>query len=311
MTSTPIRSYAAPDETQLIALWNRTMWADPIDGLAWRGTWLLDPHFEADLCLVATGEAAIVGFAFAMTDHAADPSAAWLIGLGVDASCRRRGIGGDLLETLSARLAERGIATLHVGPYIPSYLTPGVDVAAYPDAISFFAARGGPQTSISISMKASLTGYRAIDTVEPTAERLADDGVSIGPPAAGDILPVLQFLDSDFAHWKPDATGILRDVFAGNPGDVTFHVAKRGDQVIGFAQSRRERFGPFGVSESCRGQGVGAVLLSRTLCAMRARGFHAAWFLWTGERAAKLYHEHGFDEVRRFAMIDLPIDLEM
>jgi GNAT superfamily N-acetyltransferase len=84
-------------------------------------------------------------------------------------------------------------------------------------------------------------------------------------------------------------------------------VAEQGGQIIGYAQSRNERFGPFGVNEEFRGQGIGAVLLSNVLLSMRSKGFHCAWFLWTSDRAAKLYREHGFDEVRRFALMSKTI----
>ncbi|MDQ3655231.1 MAG: GNAT family N-acetyltransferase, partial [Chloroflexota bacterium] len=83
----------------------------------------------------------------------------------------------------------------------------------------------------------------------------------------------------------------------------TMHIAEEHGRIIGYAQSRGERFGPFGVDETYRGRGIGAVLLSTTLLAMRARGFHCAWFLWTSDRAAKLYREHGFEEVRRFQLM--------
>ena len=40
---------------------------------------------------------------------------------------------------------------------------------------------------------------------------------------------------------------------------------------------------------------------------MRAQGFHSAWFLWTSDRTAKLYGQHGFAEVRRFVMMSQEI----
>ena len=56
------------------------------------------------------------------------------------------------------------------------------------------------------------------------------------------------------------------------------------------------------------GRGIGAVLLTCTLQAMRARGYHCAWFLWTDDRAAKLYRQHGFEEARRFALMRIPLN---
>jgi hypothetical protein len=44
------------------------------------------------------------------------------------------------------------------------------------------------------------------------------------------------------------------------------------------------------------------------LLTMRSRGFHCAWLLWTSDRTAKLYGQHGFEQVRRFVMMDKTLD---
>jgi ribosomal protein S18 acetylase RimI-like enzyme len=56
------------------------------------------------------------------------------------------------------------------------------------------------------------------------------------------------------------------------------------------------------VDDALRGTGLGKVLLYLTLEAMAARGFHDAWFLWTGEAtpAGHLYHRAGFTVTRTF-----------
>jgi hypothetical protein len=36
---------------------------------------------------------------------------------------------------------------------------------------------------------------------------------------------------------------------------------------------------------------------------MLKSGYHAAWFLWTSDNAARLYAQCGFQEVRRFAVM--------
>jgi GNAT superfamily N-acetyltransferase len=84
---------------------------------------------------------------------------------------------------------------------------------------------------------------------------------------------------------------------------VNLLVARRGDAVVGYAQHRAERFGPFGVDPSLRSRGVGRVLLARTLVEMLKRGYQAAYFLWTSDNAARLYAQCGFHEVRRFAVL--------
>jgi GNAT superfamily N-acetyltransferase len=299
-----VRPYQASDEQGLLAAWNEAMWADPLDAATWRSRYLLDPNFTAESCPVAIDSktSEVVGFALGYS-LGAGGAQAWVVGFGVLGSHRRRGIGRALFSHLESMWRPNGVTQVLIGPYVPSYIAPGVDEHAYADAIQFLHATGGETTSRPLSMKASLTGYRSHDSVPDLAIRLETDGVTVRPVQPMDILPLLQFLDEHFEHWRGDATAVLADIFGGDPRAVSMYVAEDNGELIGYAQSRNERFGPFGVNERYRGRGIGAVLLSRTLVAMRSRGFHCAWFLWTSDRAAKLYRDHGFEEVRRFALV--------
>jgi ribosomal protein S18 acetylase RimI-like enzyme len=298
-----VRPYQAADEEHLVTLWNASMWADPIDALAWRSRYLLDPNFDPNSCIVATSNGAPCGFVLGMTQREATNSDAWIVGFGVSPSHRRQGIGRALFTTLENKWRTSGIDRITIGPYIPSYVTPGVDESSYPEAIAFLEAMGATTLNRPLSMKASLTGYQPASSAVETTARLAAEGVTIRPAVPADILPLLDFLEEHFPHWRGDATGVMLELFGSEPRQVTLHIAEENGTIIGYAQSRAERFGPFGVNESCRGRGIGAALLAHVLPAMRARGFHCAWFLWTSARAAKLYREHGFEEVRRFALM--------
>ena len=65
-----------------------------------------------------------------------------------------------------------------------------------------------------------------------------------------------------------------------------------------------EHFGPFGVDEEYRSKGIGAVLLRETLLEMRARNIHRAFFLWTSEKASRLYTRFGFRTKRKFTVFE-------
>ncbi len=307
-----IRPYRAGDEPGLLETWNASMWADPIDAVTWRGRYLLDPNFAPETTPVAvdpaTGE--IVGFVHGYTDRSpAGPGTdAWIVGFGVRESHRRQGIGTALMHAFEAHVSPIGVTKVLYGPYIPSYVTPGIDVNAYADAVAFLGAIGVDEGARPLSMKANLTSYRAEASAETRERDRASEGITIRRAEPRDIVPLLAFLEEHFPHWKPDAIGVMRDLFGGDPRTVTLHVAEDHGTIIGYAQTRAERFGPFGVNEAYRGRGVGAVLLSRTLRAMRAEGYHSAWFLWTSDRTAKLYREHGFEEVRRFVMMTKALD---
>ncbi|HYH12944.1 MAG TPA: GNAT family N-acetyltransferase [Thermomicrobiales bacterium] len=302
-----IRPYQAGDEASLLATWNEAMWADPIEPIAWRTRYLLDPSFTPETCPVAvdrdTGD--VIGFVLGFTGSATGQpgSDAWVVGFGVREAYRRQGIGRGLMQAFESRVRQDGASRVLYGPYIPSYITPGVDVAAYGEGIAFLTAIGASEGARPLSMKANLTNYRAAPGVAERERELVEGKITIRPAHPADILSLLAFLNEHFPHWKGDAAGVMRDLFGGDPRTVTLHIAEDDGTIIGYAQTRNERFGPFGVNEAYRGRGVGAVLLSRTLRSMRAQGFHSAWFLWTSDRTAKLYRQHGFEEVRRFAMV--------
>lgn len=304
-----IRSSEAADEAGLLAAWNTAMWADPLDVFRWRSTYLLDPNFSPNECLVAVENETteIVGFVLGFTDKHGNSADAWIVGFGVVPEHRRKGIGTALIERLKETWREKGVPTIHVGPYIPSYLTPGVDVNAYADGIAFLKTVGAVEGGRPVSMKVNLTNYKVRDNVAPLTEKLGTEDVKFRPATADDILPLLHFMQEHFAHWVPDVRRALQGIVRGDAATTTLHVATDHGEIIGYAQTDKERFGPFGVNEAYRGRGIGAVLLSRTLVAMRTQGYHSAWFLWTSDRTAKLYGEHGFEEVRRFQMIDIPL----
>jgi GNAT superfamily N-acetyltransferase len=299
-----IRPYEPADEAGLLACWTAAMWADPIDAITWRGHYLLDPNFAPETTPVAidpdTGD--LVGW---VHGYAAPGGAeAWVVAFGVREDHRRGGIGEALMAAFEAAARRAGAMRVLYGPYIPSYLTPGVDVAAYADAIAFLTAIGATEGMRPLSMKANLTNHVPEASIgQRELDLAAEYGIIARRAEADDILPLLRFLEAHFPHWRNDASGAMRDLFGGDPRGVTLHVAEDNGEIIGYAQTRAERFGPFGVNEAYRGRGVGAVLLSRALRAMRAQGFHSAWFLWTSDRTAKLYREHGFEEVRRFVMM--------
>jgi GNAT superfamily N-acetyltransferase len=305
-----IRPYAPDDESALVALWNETMWADPIDCVIWRTRYLLDPNFSPDECLVAvdSNSRSLAGFVFGISAKAGDsrsiqPPDAWVVAFGVDADYRRNGVGRALLNRLESRWIHAGVTRAAVGPYVPSYLTPGIDEHAYPDAVPFLRDWGAETGSRPLSMKASLTGFRPRSGATSRREALDVAGIRIRPASPADIVPLLSFLDIRFPHWRPDATSVLADLNGSYSRTVTMHIAENTQGIVGYAQSRGERFGPFGVDESLRGRGIGAELLDATLMAMRTQGFHCAWFLWTSDRAANLYRTHGFEEVRRFSLM--------
>ena len=302
-----IRPFEGSDLPGLVSLWNRTLVVDPVSEQRLLLDFILDPGFDPGGLLIAENGSGTVGFVLGMAAQQHRPSVnpfgtGVIVGVGVDGSHRRQGIGSALLEHLEEHWRQCNVATIQVGPWIPTYLTPGVDEANYPGAVELFTAHGYVSGARPMSMRASLTGYGAAAGIEEIAADLDKGRIYIRPANAEDALPLLGFTNEHFPHWEAYVRGNLRSLVTADDA-TTLTVAQEGKDIIGFALTNGERFGPFGVNESYRGRGIGAVLLSRSLCAMRARNIHTAYFLWTSDLTARLYSRHGFEQVRRFTMM--------
>lgn len=308
MPAVTIRPYRGSDEAALLRLWNQTLTWDPIDAPTFRTRVLLDLNFRPEGLLVAESGGGLVGFVLSLTRQTPlfleglEPERAWITAFGVHPDFLRQGIATRLFEQALASLPGR---TVWISPYTPNYFTPGVDRAAYPAALAFLQALGWEVTSTPISMRADLTGFQVPQEIDELEARLAQEHqITIQPVTSADLPELLAFIGPHFGwDWVRFAQETLLALFGPGSDEICFLVARQGPQIVGYCQQRRERFGPFGVDPALRSHGIGRVLLFRCLAAMRAKGFHCAWFLWTGPNASRLYALAGFRTVREFAVL--------
>lgn len=310
MSGFSIRRYEATDESGVLRTWNSGLYADPINATTWRGKVLLDPNFDRGGCLVAEVDGEVRGFILSLVrrvpffNEGLEPDKSWITAFAVDPEWQRQGIGSALLDAAVDRLRTLNRTSVALAPYVPNYFTPGADVNAYQRGVDFLTSRGFDVIERPISMRAELTGFDMPQLVRERQQALAAEGVEVRPVTPADIAPVLDFIPRHFAwDWHREATGVFNDLYNGDPRFVGMIVARQDDEVLGYAQHRGERFGPFGVRPDLRSRGIGRVLLANTLSEMLKKNFHAAWFLWTGDDAARLYGQLGFHEVRRFAVM--------
>ena len=104
----------------------------------------------------------------------------------------------------------------------------------------------------------------------PGAASLHANGIVCRRAESFERSTILAFVKAHFPHWADE----LLAGFAHAP--PTVFVAKRGREVLGFAcynATRPNYFGPTGVLESERGQGIGRVLLLQSLEALAAEGY--------------------------------------
>lgn len=304
-----IRSYLGTDEPELLEVWNASMTADKVSETIFRTRVLLDPNFASDNLLVAVEAGRVVGFVLAITRQVPlflqglEPDQAWVTAFGVHPAYRHRGIGTALLQQTLERLRAQGRVRVAISPYVPNYFAPGVDVDVYADANALLAKLGFEVIEEPISMWVDLSRFQIpADILELERQREAEDGVTIRPVAAADLPELMPFIVRHFGwDWFRHAQDYLLDLFGGrDPHHVCFLVARRHGQIVGYCQQRLERFGPFGIDPAYRNLGIGRLLLFRCLYTMSTRHTYYAYFLWTGDDAARLYSLAGFRQRRAY-----------
>jgi mycothiol synthase len=313
-----IRPFQGSDESQLLALWNTSMTADNLDEVLFRTKVLLDPNFQAVNLPVAIEDDRVVGFALMLTRQVPlflqglEPEQAWITAFGVLPAYRQRGIGTALFSYADRQLRAQGRKILSISPYVPNYFIPGVDIKAYPGTIEFLTKAGFKTVEHAISMGVDLSGFQIPDEIQALEQqREREDGVTIRPVTAADLPELMPFIAQNFGwDWFRFAQEYLLDLFGGHePHSICFLIARQHGKVVGYCQQRFQRFGPFGVDPARRNLGIGRLLLFRCLATMSTRQTYFAYFLWTGDDAARLYALAGFKRRREFAIMRKDFDL--
>jgi mycothiol synthase len=304
------RGYRHGDEDSLLAAWNASLPADPIDHATFRRKVLLDANFDPEWLRVAERDGAVAGFCLGLRRRVPlegsglDPERAWVTAFGVRPEWRSAGIGTRILEDVVERCVAEGRQQLLIAPYAPNYFVPGVDEARYDEGLAFLSRRGFHVVNRPLSMDASIVTF----DYGPFGERrtrLRADGIEVRPLLPSEIPLLIGFLGAHMpGDWLRHAREVLADATRGLASFDQFVVAVREAEVLGYCASEGEHFGPFGVRDEWQGKGIGTVLLATCIEHMRRRGLHNAWVLWTSDTAANgVYARLGFRETRRFAVL--------
>lgn len=310
-----VRPFEPDDLEHVVQLLQRTLTADPMTSEVFQRKVLLDPNFDTEGALVAVENDVVIGFGLGIVrrnlieDQVPDLDRGYITLFAVDENYENRGVGKELLRHLETYISSRGANCVWVSPYAPNYFTPGIDMNAYPNALRFFEKNGYEEVYRPLSMDASILGLSTPEWVQSRERQLAEEGMSFERFGPKHILPLLDFVKSEFpGDWQRYVRETMTKITTGQFSCDQLWIAFEREKVVGFAQHDAERFGPFGVASRQRKRGIGAVLLFKCLQAMREKGLHNAWFLWTDDSTAKLYAQAGFIETRRYAVLRKALD---
>ena len=276
---------------------------------------LLDPNFDPAGMLIARSDSGeIIGSLLAIVrkrpleDGKPDQDRGWITLFAVAEEARRQGVGTALFVAAENWLRSQNRTSVWIAPYAPHYWIPGVDEAAYPEALRFLHQRGYETILRPLSMEVALTSnWRPPQWALERTSTLNQQEIRVIAFRQEDAFPLTHFLRREFpGDWQRYLRETMLDIILKRRAEQELLLAIdfRHDEIVGFAQSEGERFGPFGVAQASRGQGIGAVLLSQALAGMCQRGHARAWFLWTDDTTAeRIYKPFGFHETRRYSLL--------
>jgi mycothiol synthase len=303
--------YADAARDELLALWSSALPLDAITLDTLENRVLLDENFDPRTFLLAHTSGRLIGFVLGI--HAkqmplgdADPNGdrCWITALGVHPDHDINEIGNALLSEVEKQFRTLGKRECRVAGYPPGYFTPGIDILAYKPYLALFHANGYETFHEALSMDSPIALFTVPEKTVEIERHLKKEGIEIRFYRRNDLVRFMEFLETSMpSDWVRVERRNLRKIVEGGFHCEQVVLVTKGDDIVGYCQFEGSHFGPFGVSEAYQGQGIGTVLLARTLERMRQEGHHDAWVMWTDDVAAKVYGKFGFKETRRFAML--------
>ena len=236
--------------------------------------------------------------------HDDDEGTAWIMALGFGDETAMEG----LIDSQLSVLRKRGVSRILCAGFTPTYFFPGIDRSAYPAVWKFMKDYGFSVREEAIAMDRNLWPSHDLDSFSDTS-----GDIEVRSLTRSELPALLKMLKRNFS-----SDYSYRAKCVGEKGErYQIKVAVEGKAILGYsmffgAEGRRwympgEHFGPFGVDEAHRSRGIGTALLHQTLREMRIRGMHRAFFLWTSERASRLYERFGFEVTRRFSVFEMKL----
>lgn len=306
-----ILSYDKAYTDKVIALWNKIMRVDQLSTWQFYQKIILDLNFDPEYCSIALVEEEVVGFIWSVKrkvpygDVGLEENKGYIVGLCVDETHQNQGIGSALLEKSIQLMKKEGVTKITVGAYAPNYLFPGIDEKNYPNAWPFLKKHGFEKLGEAVSMERSLLTFAHSKEYLALKESIQKKGYRLQPFHLSDTEELLAFLHEFFpGDW---ALNIRKAILNEKAPETVLVLRNKESDIVGYAQraidGNPNRFGPFGVKEALRGEGLGAFLFNEMLQDMNLKGLTHTYFLWTGGNAQKFYEKNGMHVYRNYSLM--------
>lgn len=294
-------------EQAVIDLWNETLTSDLVSLQKFRKQIIYDDNFDTELCYIALQDDKVIGFLlgtkrkFPYLERGLEPKRGWINVMFVAKDYQRQGIGSKLVDRVENALIELGVDNITLGAYSPNYFFPGIDIEAYQNAIHFFEKKGYVGSEESYSMCKDLHGFYLSDEWRKKKQLAEQKGFIFRNYKNSDAIALLEFAKVNFGGgWKRNA---LLAMQANEAEDLIYLVLKN-DEIVGFAMRKIDgnpmRFGPIGVCEKVRNDGIGGILFELMQQEMCAKGMYHLYFVSTDVPGRRFYERHNVHVFRTY-----------
>ncbi len=292
-----------------VKLWNEAIEYDRITVERFKHQVIYDSNFDPELFQLAfDNDKILVGFIFAIRrkvpylTRGLEPERGWIVQIAVKKDYRNKGIGKQLLDIITNNFGNNGVKEITLSAYSPNYFTPGVD-KRYIEGKNFFESNGYIHKNDAVSMSVDL--FRHQINVEKLLDKQKEKGIYIKRFEDSYALNLLNFAQKEFGGgWTRN---ILLALESNNACDRIFIAVNKNDEIVGFVMraidGNDSRFGPIGVDEHYRSNGLGGCLLEVLLDDLIKRGIYYSFFLWTSGDNIKFYKNHEFNTYREYLLM--------
>jgi len=242
----------------------------------------LDPNFGPSLSLVAVEDGNPIGVAIAATRNKEPKELithehAWLKVLAVTPEHLETGLGDKLLTQVEDDLRAKGYQDVRATDFAGWHLFPGINIRSE-GVLSFLMKRGYERVSEAVDYVVDLAGFEIPEMVVDLQDKFKQSGLTIRIPDAIEKERIMSWVLEIFGPvWSYETVMSFRHK---PPGVV---IAEQDGEIVGFAgfgSLELEWFGPLGVVEDPKYEGLSTVLLYRALWEMKLRGQRTAVIPW-------------------------------
>lgn len=294
-------------EQAVIDLWNETLTSDLVSLQKFRKQIIYDDNFDTELCYVALQDDKVIGFLlgtkrkFPYLERGLEPKRGWINVMFVAKDYQRQGIGSKLVDRVENALIELGVDNITLGAYSPNYFFPGIDIEAYQNAINFFEKKGYVGSEESYSMCKDLHGFYLSDEWRKKKQLAEQKGFIFRNYKNSDAIALLEFAKVNFGGgWKRNALLAMQ----ANEAEDLIYLVLKGEEIVGFAMRKIDgnpmRFGPIGVCEKVRNDGIGGILFELMQQEMCAKGMYHLYFVSTDVPGRRFYERHNVHVFRTY-----------